>query len=189
MQDDRTALSSCRFLVDQMKRAIGVPYAEAGLSPVNDWWIQHAARHLNTVLEVRELPKGIYEIATPGYLGNAVIAIRKGLPTNEKRFALRHGLAHLLGGELDECEAGQVRFMSSVLDLMSLEERRADLFALVDMVPDHWIVEVPTLSAADLEYRIAERIRVLLPSWPTERVKDRARLRAKYFAGSSEVLP
>src|SRR5688572_13108736 len=118
--DDRTVIASARFLVEQMKRVVGVPYAEPGLSPVNDFWMQHAARHLNTVLEFRALPKGIYEIATPGYLGVAVIAVRKGLPTNEKRLALRHGLAHLLGGELDDCEAGQVRFMSSVLDLMSL---------------------------------------------------------------------
>lgn len=188
MNDDRTILRSTRFLVEQMGRAIGVPYAEAGLSPVNDWWIQHAARHLNTLIEVRELPKGIYEIATPGYLGAPVIAVRKGLPVNEKRFALRHGLAHLIGGELDDCEAGQVRFMSSVLDLMSLEERRADLFALIDMVPDHWISEVPTQGKADLEYWVAERIRVLLPSWPEERVKDRARLRVTYFATPSEAL-
>jgi hypothetical protein len=180
---DASIIQSTRFLIEQMKRAVGVPYTEAGLAPVNDWWIQHAARHLNTVIEVRSLPKGIYEIATPGYLGNAVIAIRKGLPTNEKRLALRHGLAHLLGGELDECEAGQVRFMSSVLDLMSLEERRADLFALADMIPDHWIAEVPSEGRADVEYWVAERIRVLIPSWPEERVKDRARLRVDLFGG------
>jgi hypothetical protein len=181
--DDRAVLASTRFLVTQMERAVGVPYGVAGFSPVSDWWIQHAALHLNTVIEVRKLPEGIYEIATPGYLGNAVIAIRKGLPKHEKRFALRHGLAHLVGGELDDCEAGQVRFMSSVLDLMSLEERRADLFALVDMVPDLWISEVPSNGAADLQYWVAERIRVLLPSWPEERVKDRARLRVLYFGG------
>lgn len=180
---DSALLASTRFLIDQMRRAIGVPYAEPGLSPVNDFWIQHAARHLNTLLEMRVLPKGIYEIATPGYMGNAVIAIRKGLPTNEKRVALRHGLAHLVGGELDDCEAGQVRFMSSMLDVMSLEERRADLFALADMVPDLWIAEVPSTGYADLEYWVAERIRVLLPSWPEERVKDRARLRVLLFGG------
>jgi hypothetical protein len=183
--DDRTIIASTRFLVDQMGRAVGVPYAEPGVSPVNDFWIQHAARHLNTVLEVRDLPKGIYEIATPGYMGNAVIAIRKGLPTNEKRFALRHGFAHLIGGELDDCEAGQVRFMSSMLDVMSIEERRADLFALADMVPDYWIAEVPSEGYADLEYWVAERIRVLLPSWPEERIKDRARLRVAFFGGSA----
>lgn len=184
---DLTVLASTRFLVNQMRRAVGVPYAEPGLSPVNDFWMQHAARHLNTVLEVRELPKGIYEIATPGYLGNAVIAIRKGLPTNEKRFALRHGLAHLVGGELDDCEAGQVRFMSSVMDLMSLEERRADLFALVDMIPDYRIAEIPSEGVADLELGVAARIRKLLPSWPEERVMDRARLRVLYFAMPSET--
>jgi hypothetical protein len=181
--DDPALLVTTRFLLQQMERAVGVPYAQERWAPVGDQLVEMAARRMGTVLVDCDLPEGVYEMATPGYFGHAVIAIRKGLTTNERRLAIRHGLAHLLAGELDSCEGGQVRFMSSMVDVMSLEERRADLFALADMVPDWWLEEVATKGEGELEVWAAEWIRMLIPSWPGQRVQDRARLRVRLFRG------
>ena len=66
---------------------------------------------------------------------------------------------------------------------MSLKARGIDLLALEEMVPDYWIAEAPSQGAADLEYWVAERIRILSPNWPEERVKECARLRVLLFGG------
>ena len=55
---------------------------------------------------------------------------RRSIARERGRAACRHGLAHLLAGDLDVGEGADVRFMSSILEFMSVEERTADCFAL-----------------------------------------------------------
>ena len=69
--------------------------------------------------------------------------------------------------------------MSSVLDFMAIEERRADLFALADLVPDRTLAEL-----RGRRYRFDELTRWLwceikrfAPAWSTVRVADRVGLR------------
>jgi hypothetical protein len=95
------------------------------------------------------------------------------------RFALRHGLAGLVASELDAGEASEIRFMSSILDHMTLEERRAYLFALDEYgrrLAGRCAVRLAR-SAERVECELRRHARALAPEWPAARVRDRARLR------------
>ena len=174
--DSRVVLASTRALLAALPRQTNLAYADDTWSPVGDHTLEQIARQLGSVIVVDDLGAGAQEIGIPGHFGPPTIAVNRRLPALERRFALRHGLAHLVAGELDGAE---VRFMSSVLDFMAIEERRADLFALADLVPDRTLLELERKG-----YTLDERARWLwcelkrfAPAWSTVRVADRVGLR------------
>jgi hypothetical protein len=59
----------------------------------------------------------------------------------------------LVAGELEPEEGTEVRFMSSLLDCVTLEERRADLFALADLIPDREFKERRRAGYAEAHLR------------------------------------
>jgi hypothetical protein len=96
---------------------------------------------------------------------------------------MRHGLAHLVAGELAEEEGAGLRFMSSILDHMTLEERRADLYALADLLPDRTLAgAVITEPSPERGLRWMEgQVQQFAATWSRERVRDRAQLRWDLF--------
>ena len=69
--------------------------------------------------------------------------------------------------------------MSSILDYMTLEERRADLFTLADLIPDRQLqtLQASGYSVRELEHRVTCEIKRCTPTWPADRIADRRALR------------
>lgn len=166
------------MLLDWVGRQTNLAYADETWSPISDITLGIIARQMGAALVERELGADVQEMGIPGYLGPPVIAVNRSIAPGLKRLALRHGLAHLVAGELEPEEGAGVRFMSSVTDWMTLEERRADLFALADLVPDRVLTEWRARGLA-LEAAVAREIRRYAPAWPAGRVGDRVALRLR----------
>ncbi|MBK7716808.1 MAG: ImmA/IrrE family metallo-endopeptidase [Gemmatimonadetes bacterium] len=110
-----------------------------------------------------------------------LMQIDKHLTTAERRFAMRHGLAHVLDGHL--------RDLAPAADSghwETYEEAVADLFAMVDLVPDHQLDTLVQAGAAhqELESSVREVTRKYAPDWPEERLAQRVGLRVRtYLSG------
>lgn len=173
---DAAVLSSTRFLLDVVRRQTGVAYAHDDWSPVADLSLGFIARALGTTLEQADLPAGIQELGFPGYAGAPLLQISRSAPRQMQRLALRHGLAHVVAGELEGEQGREIRMMSSLHDWMAMEERRADLFALADLIPNRVL---GGLTLGELE----REIRQFAPLWPATRIADRGLLRMMLAAG------
>jgi len=136
------------------------------------------------------LEGGICEIVWPPIYGVHLMQIDKHLTTAERRFAMRHGLAHVLDGHL--------RDLAPAADgghWETYEEAVADLFALVDLMPDHQLDTLVQVGAArqELEASVREVTKTYAPEWPQERQCHRALLRVETYirqgaAGPGEPL-
>lgn len=117
-------------------------------------------------------------LTVPPIGGEYAIGIRSDLSWSEHAFALRHELAHVLAGDVEE----PVRMVDR--GYLTQAERYADLFALADLVPGAYLGTLRKLRIpwkeirADLEQQIRE---LWGPDWPVARVDDRARLRLRLF--------
>jgi Zn-dependent peptidase ImmA (M78 family) len=165
---DRAVLSSTAALLEAVRRQT-LPYADDTWSPVGDLTLGMIAARLGAELFEAPLAAGVQEMGIPAYMGNPVVIVNHRIPPPARGFALRHGLAHLVAGELEAGQGADVRFMSQVNNWMSLEERRADLFALADLIPDRELRPDPEWLAGEIS--------LLVPDWPAERVFDRVGLR------------
>lgn len=183
--DIPAVLASTRALIDWTRGQAGHCYADDHFSPISDLDLEIIARRFSCRLKVDVLPSGVQEVGIPGYMGNPTIVVSRDLPSGHRRLAARHGLAHLVAGELEGEHDSGVRFMSSVLDHMTLEERRADLFGLADLIPDRDLATIVRVEPSPEGARewMRHRIRELTPGWPEQRLEDRASLRwALFFA-------
>lgn len=183
---NQLVLDSTRALVEWTRGQSGLGYADEHSSPCSDLDLEGIARRFGCFLRVAPLQEGVQELALPGIVGPPTITVNRNLPGPARRLALRHGLAHLVAGELEgEYDSGP-RFMSSVHDYMALEERRADLFGLVDLVPDRDLAAAVRAhhSPTTARWWMESQIQQFAPNWPKDRLEDRARLRWQlYFEG------
>lgn len=181
--EDRAVLVSTRLLLARVREQTGLAYADDTWSPISDITLDILARQMGGMILHDELGANTQEIGVPGYFGPPAIVVNRMIPSGFRRLALRHGLAHLAAGELDAGQESEVRFMSSILDYDTLEERRADLFALADLIPDRQVDEFLLAGGhvRDLPGWVARQTRSFAPDWPIRRVRDRARLRAELY--------
>jgi hypothetical protein len=166
---DRAVLASTEVLLRAMRSQTGLPYADETWSPVGDLTLAIMANKFGAELIEAPLADGVQELGIPAYMGTPIVVVNHRMPPALRSFALRHGLAHLVAGELEAGQGAEVRFMSQVNDWMSLEERRSDLFALADVIPDREMREDPEWLAGEIS--------LLAPDWPAERLFDRVELR------------
>jgi hypothetical protein len=124
-QSARAVLSSTRMLIRAIQAQAGLAYADDTWSPISDITLDLIARRMGTLISHRDLGEGIQELGMPGYLGVPVIVVNRRLSWGTRRLALRHGLAHLVAGELEPEEGSQIRFMSSMFDYMTLGRGQA----------------------------------------------------------------
>lgn len=165
---DEAVVRSTQVLLDLVRRQ-SLPYADPMWSPISPLSVGLIAVRFGASLQEAPLPDGIQELGIPAYLSNPIVVVNRSLPPAGRNLALRHGLAHLVAGELERGIGSEVRFMSLMHDYMTLEERRADLFALADLIPDRDLPADAVMLAADVA-RYA-------PEWPLARLWDRVRLR------------
>jgi hypothetical protein len=183
-KQDTEVLRSTRRLIRIVNDRSGLVYADqcGSISLIS---VEIIARRVGAGIRIEPLALGTHEIGFPGYFGPPVIVVNKYDHYGMRSIAIRHGLAHLVAGELEVGEVSDLRFMSSILDYMMLEERRADLFALADMVAD-WMVEGLHASGAPaekVELELRRHVKALAPEWPAARVRDRSRLRLALYEG------
>jgi len=117
-------------------------------------------------------------LTIPPIAGEYAIGIRADLSWSEYAFALRHELAHVLAGDVDE----PVRMVDR--GYLTQAERYADLFALADLVPRAYLDGLRRLRIPWGEIRadIEQQIRELWgPDWPWARVADRSVLRLRLY--------
>jgi hypothetical protein len=186
---DRRVLVSTLKILDVVGAHSGHTYAHRDYSPTGSAWFRFVAESMGARLVERPLPDGMQEMALPGYFGRPRICVNSRLGGGRPEFnaqrelARRHGLAHLVAGELGEEEGTAVRFMSSIFDWTSHSERTADTVALADLVSDGGIETalLEGLRLGQLPRWTMERVRAIAPAWPRERVLDRAGLRVALY--------
>lgn len=115
---------------------------------------------------------GFVEVIWPPAFGAHQMSLSADLSIDARRFACRHGMAHVLAGHTvgPAHDAGW----------SSWDETLADLFALLDVIPDHRIEELRAegLNEAELERWVyAEVARWTCGWWPPERLAERVKLR------------
>jgi hypothetical protein len=152
---------------------LGVAYASEDWSPLSDITL---ALLLDRVgIRWKHLPlEGLCEIVWPPVCGIYVMHIDRCQTPGERRFATRHGLAHVLAGHVDD-----LAFAHDGHDWQGFEETVADLFALVDAIPDRQINELRAAgyNAGEVERWVYAEIARWTSGWSPERIRDRVALR------------
>ncbi len=136
-------------------------------------------RSLGAGVRDDELGPRVYGLALPGIFGPPVILVHRCLRGQRRRLVLAHELAHLAAGELAARSDGAAPLAASFLDKWTVSERRADLFALAVVLPDQVLSGLGAGRVRDSLLRTA--VSELLPSYPPELIRDRARLRVLLF--------
>jgi Zn-dependent peptidase ImmA (M78 family) len=116
-------------------------------------------------------------MAIPWGANEHAILIDSAAPRADYDFTIRHELAHVLAGEVSD-----TLFLSAA-DTMSFSERRADLFAVADLVPA-WLVrqlQGGRRPWSHLRLEVQQAFRELTIGWSEERLRDRAQLRVELY--------
>lgn len=150
-------------------RALGVDYASDTWSPLSDITLGLLLKRAGIRWRYCQL-EGMGEIVWPPVCGIYIMHVEKAQTPGEKRLAIRHGLAHVLAGDVDD-----LAFSHDGHAWQSREETVADLFALIDLVP--WRVLSERLAVGytleELRWWLFCELRRYAPSWPVERIRDR----------------
>src|SRR5579859_5190952 len=109
---------------------LGVLYASEDWSPLSDITLSLLLARAGIRWEYTAL-HGLVEIVWPPICGIHVMLVEKSQLPGEKRFAVRHGLGHVLAGHVAE-----VSFAHDGHDWSAHEESVADLFAWADLIPE-----------------------------------------------------
>lgn len=158
---------------------LGVAY-NSEFSPLSDLTFSLLLTRAGVRWRYAPLEGGICEIVWPPIYGVHLMQIDKHLTTAERRFAMRHGLAHVLDGHLRDLAPA-----ADSGDWRSYEEAVADLFALVDLVPDHHLDTLVQLGASPekLVESVREETVRYAPEWLEDRLSQRACLRVRMYLG------
>lgn len=151
----------------------GILYASHDWSPLSDLTLALLLRRAGISWSYAPLD-GVAEIVWPPVCGVYHLQLEREQTPGERRFATRHGLAHVLAGDVDG-----VSWADTDHDWPSREETIADLFALADLIPDRMIEEwrVAGFTRPEQHVRLRCEIQRYCPAWPDARIEQRARQR------------
>ena len=156
---------------------LGVLYAHDDWSPLSDITLGLLLRRAGIQWRYCAL-EHVGEIVWPPVCGIHLLQVDRYESRAGRRFALRHGLAHVLAGHVAD-----LTFAHDGHHWESPEERLADAFALADLIPDRMLREVEAVGfwGEHLERFVTYETRRYVPEWPPERDVDRvlARLRSR----------
>lgn len=133
---------------------LGVAYATDDWSPLSDITLGLLLRRAGIQWEYVHA-EHFGEVVWPPICGTYLLQLNRAQPPAHRRFALRHGLAHVLAGHVAD-----LSFAHDGHHWMCWEERVADAFALADLVPER------------IGDRAAE-VRKYCPEWSEYRLRDR----------------
>src|SRR5690606_10874752 len=154
------------------------PRYAAGAIPMSTSEFAALLRRATCEVYFLEPRPGVRAITIPPIAGRCHIGVKRDLSQDERAFALRHELAHVLAGDADEPVAMVHR------GYLTYAERLADLFALADLVPTSYLRSLRSIPLRWNEIRedLAQMIREQWGAdWPEARIDDRAALRLRLF--------
>jgi hypothetical protein len=149
---------------------LGVRYASDDWSPLSDITLGLLLKRAGIQWRYCELEHA-GEIVWPPVCGIHLLQLDRYQSRLERRFALRHGLAHVLAGHVAD-----LTYAHDGHHWENSEEQLADAFALADLIPDRMLCEMQAGGFRDkgLERWVRAQISHYAPDWPEGRVTDRA---------------
>jgi len=172
---DADVLQAVADAVRQLQR-LGLGYDDL-FSPLPDDAIDAALRRLTIRASGHALGTGTLELVTPPLYGRYLLLWSTDVDADRRRFALRHGMGHVVAGHVTA-----PRFLTADGDWMSADERIADLFALADLVPFHQVsAHKRGNSWRIVRDEVATLVRLYTHDWPDDRVADRAAMRVALY--------
>ncbi len=174
-----SAKSNADALHERTRRCVAICWA-LGTLYADDVWAPISALDLELLLErahilVEQLPlHGPAEIVWPAICGIYSMFVERMQTKGEKALAMRHGLGHVLAGDLTDASCNH-----DCSHWSDFEEAAADLFAMVDLIPKRMLIEWQAVceTPGELEVYVAAELRRYVPDWPDERIADRVMLR------------
>jgi hypothetical protein len=150
---------------------LGILYADEDWAPISDLTLALLLKRAGIRWEYAALD-GLCEIIAPPICGIHIMLVERAQTPGEKRFAVRHGLAHVLAGHVEEASFVRDR------DPLSHEERVADMFAFADLLPDRMLEEMRAAGYGffDLSCWVIAQMRLYCPSWRLTRLHDRLKM-------------
>jgi len=171
---DRSSYSVCELRADVARlvkccHELGVLYASDDWSPLSDITLGLLLRRAGIQWRYCELEHA-GEIVWPPVCGIHLLQLDRYQPRLERRFALRHGLAHVLAGHVAD-----LTYAHDGHHWENPEEQLADAFALADLIPDRMLREVKAVGfrGPHLKRWVRAQISRYAPGWPDGRVGDR----------------
>jgi hypothetical protein len=168
--EDRTVVEAAAQLV---RRSWSLLEEPAARPPLRTDQITRLLLASRTRLCEYPFHSGAVGMAIPWGADEHAILIDSAASRADYQFTIRHELAHVLAGEVSE-----TLFLTAA-DTMSFSERRADLFAVADLVPAWLIGQLRGRRRpwVQLRLEVQQAFRELTEGWSEERLRDRARLR------------
>lgn len=173
--DAELILGSTLRTVEAARRIVS--WYGGDFAPLRTDQLAELLRRSGCHVEVFPFRSSVTAMALPPYRGRYPILLNRTAQRTDRMFALRHELAHVLAGDVEEAT-----FLASE-GYMSKEERAADLFALVDLLPT-WLLRLmrrQRLSWGAIAAEIRHGVGLYGGDWPKERVADRTALRIRLF--------
>lgn len=154
-------------------------------SPLHDDGVLELARRMTVQVTYAAIGERDLEAVVPPVYGRYLMVISTDVDERRRAFALRHGLGHVAAGHVTDIAF--LRSLEERNEWMAHEERVADLFALVDLVPWWQIGELRKgrTSWGALRQMCCRIIRQHTIDWPEARVMDRAELRLALYRADS----
>jgi hypothetical protein len=154
---------------------LGVLYASDDWSPLSDITLGLLLKRAGIQWRYCEL-EPVGEIVWPPVCGIHLLQLDRYQPRLERRFALRHGLAHVLAGHVADLTCAHDGHHWE-----NPEEQLADAFAFADLIPDRMLCEMQAVGFRDkgLKRWVRAEISRYAPDWPVERVADRTETRLR----------
>ncbi len=152
---------------------LGILYADDDWAPISDINLQLLLRRAG--IRVHQLPLyGPAEIVWPAICGTHLMYVERMQTAGEKSLAIRHGLGHVLAGDLADPSCNH-----DCSHWSGFEEAEADGFAMVDLIPNRLLMQWQAVceTQAELEGYVRDELCRYVPNWPADRVADRVRLR------------
>jgi len=172
--DDGEVLEATAELVRRSWEMLGEP---EGRPPLRSDQITRLLLRTRTRLCEYPFESGAVGMAIPWGADEHAILIDSHAPRADYLFTVRHELAHVLAGEVSDA-----LFLTRA-DTMSFSERRADLYAVADLVPA-WLIRQLRGSRRPwhlVRLEVQQAFRELTVGWSEERIRDRAGLRVALY--------
>jgi hypothetical protein len=174
ISEDRQVIGSTLDLIALARRT--VPRYAMGSSSAE---LSKLFIETRTQLVERRFESTAKGMAYPDGATDHVILVDSACQRSDQVFTIRHEFAHILAGEVQEA------LYLTAEDTMAFSERRADLFAIVDITPASWMRG----NACDRRGRLRKHaplevvgcFRMLTDGWSEQRLWDRARLRVTLY--------
>lgn len=170
-------LAAVRWLCLRCEREFGVAYAsDAWPGTLSDLTLALLLERVG--IRWRHVPlEGLCEVVWPPICGIHVMHVDRLQTPAQRRFAVRHGLGHVLAGHVAD-----LAYAHDGHDWRLHQETVADLFAMMDLIHDERIAQLRTAGylPAELERWIyADLAAHWTDGWTPERLADRAALRMR----------